>query len=115
MSRIFRYTLQMRSFLIVFFICCVQFTSTLSAQIRSFSPEPAVFIKELETHVLSASSKELNQRFTVFRESWEMGKFSPLQQKNITAICSDMVSEGMPVQPHFDYLLHNRLFGKKIA
>ncbi len=97
----------MRSFLIVFFICCVQFTSTLSAQIRSFSPEPAVFIKELETHVLSASSKELNQRFAVFRESWEMGKFSPLQQKNIMAICSDMVSEGMPVQPHFDYLLQS--------
>ncbi|NBP05123.1 MAG: hypothetical protein EBV15_02725, partial [Bacteroidetes bacterium] len=103
MSRIFRYILQMRAFLLLFFLT----VHIAGAQIWSFSPEPAVFIKEFEAHIQSASSKELNQRFAIFRESWEMGKFSPVQQKNIMAICSDMVSEGMPVQPHFDYLLQS--------
>lgn len=107
MNRFFRYFLQMRSKFILCLTWMLLASVPVGAQIRSFSPEPDVFIKELETHIASASNKDLNQRFAVFRESWVMGKFSPEQQKSIMAICSDMVSERMPVQPHFDYLIQS--------
>lgn len=107
MKRFFRFIIRMR-FIVLLLISALFFSSTeVKSQIRSFSPDPTVFIRELETHILSASSKDLNQCFAVFRESWNMGKFSPEQQKNIIGICGDMVSEGMPVQPHFDYLLQS--------
>lgn len=78
-----------------------------SAQVRSFSPEPAVFIKEFETFIKGAGQKKLNEDLEVFRQNWELGKFSPVQQKSIIRICNDMLSEGMPVQPHFDLMLQS--------
>ncbi|MBL7811560.1 MAG: hypothetical protein JNL57_05005 [Bacteroidetes bacterium] len=78
-----------------------------NAQIKSFSPEPAVFIKELESFVQGAGQKSLNEDFAIFRQNWDLGKFSPLQQKSIIQICNDMLAEGMPVQPHFSLMLNS--------
>lgn len=104
----FRFTILLMRFLRIASIALLLFGGRIaSAQVRSFSPDPAVFIKEFETHINTAGNKSLNSRFAVFKESWTMGRFSPNQQKSIMRICSDMVAEGMPVQPHFDYMLQS--------
>ena len=78
-----------------------------NGQIRSFSPEPAGFIVEFETFIKSADQKKLNEDLALFKENWNLGKFSPTQQKSIIGICNDMLLEGMPVQPHFDLMLQS--------
>jgi hypothetical protein len=81
--------------------------STAEGQVRSFSPEPAGFIVEFETFIKTADQKKLNEDLALFKENWNLGKFSPTQQQSIIRICNDMLTEGMPVQPHFDLMLQS--------
>jgi hypothetical protein len=73
----------------------------LSAQTQSFSTEPAVFIEEFEKFIQSGGDKKLNEDMKVLKENWNLGKFSPLQQKSIMRISNDMLMEKMTVQPYF--------------
>ncbi|MFM1898518.1 MAG: hypothetical protein RL577_758 [Bacteroidota bacterium] len=93
----------LRSFLLLFLLVT---TSLLNAQqVRSFSSDPLVFIAEFETFISRAEDRSLNKDFGVFKESWEMGKFTPTQQKFIIDISNQMLAEEMSVQPHFQYFL----------
>lgn len=77
----------------------------LSAQTQSFSTEPAVFIEEFEKFIQSGGDKKLNEDMKVLKENWNLGKFSPLQQKSIMRISNDMLMEKMTVQPYFGLMI----------
>src|SRR5687768_13757980 len=90
--------------LFLLFISCV-FSGSLFAQFTSFSPDPKIFIEEFEQFNKGASTGELDANFAVFKENWNMGKFSPLQQKTIIKLSNDMLMEKMPAHPYFTYML----------
>ena len=75
------------------------------AQSGQFSPVPAQFIKEFEGFIRKSSDKTLNRNFDIFKENWELGKFSPNQQKFIVDISNQMLLEKMSVQPHFELFI----------
>ena len=79
--------------------------SKLSAQSGSFSPVPATFIAEFEAFIAKANDKNLTRNFAVFKENWELGKFSPSQQKFIIDISNQMLAEKMALQPHFQLFM----------
>ncbi len=79
--------------------------SKLSAQNGSFSPVPATFIAEFEAFIAKANDKSLTRNFAVFKENWELGKFSPSQQKFIIDISNQMLAEKMSLQPHFQLFM----------
>ena len=79
--------------------------SKLSAQNGSFSPVPATFIAEFEAFIAKANDKGLTRNFDVFKENWELGKFSPSQQKFIIDISNQMLAEKMSLQPHFQLFM----------
>jgi len=79
--------------------------SRLSAQSGSFSPVPATFIAEFEAFIAKANDKNLTRNFAVFKENWELGKFSPSQQKFIIDISNQMLAEKMALQPHFQLFM----------
>ena len=79
--------------------------SRLSAQSVSFSPVPATFIAEFEAFIAKANDKNLTRNFAVFKENWELGKFSPSQQKFIIDISNQMLAEKMALQPHFQLFM----------
>lgn len=81
----------------------VVFSSTsLSAQIRSFSSDSAEFINEFETFMKAAGQKKINDDVKIFKLNWSTGKFTPEQRKSITRICNNMLAEKMGVQPYFE-------------
>ena len=84
------------------FILLSVLTLKSTAQSGSFSPVPATFIAEFETFVNRPGDKNLTKNFNIFKENWEMGKFSPSQQKFIIDISNQMLAEKMAVQPHFE-------------
>lgn len=75
------------------------------AQITSFSTDPAVFINEFESFINSTNDKKLADEVKLFKESWNLGKFSPTQQKSIIGICNGMLIEKMTVQPYFGLMV----------
>ena len=79
--------------------------SKMSAQNGSFSPVPATFIAEFEAFIAKANDKSLTRNFAVFKENWELGKFSPSQQKFIIDISNQMLAEKMSLQPHFQLFM----------
>ncbi|NBV04462.1 MAG: hypothetical protein EBS08_02190, partial [Cytophagia bacterium] len=87
------------------FILLSVFVLKLTAQSGSFSPVPATFIAEFETFINRPGDKNLTKNFNIFKENWEMGKFSPSQQKFIIDISNQMLAEKMAVQPHFELFI----------
>ena len=87
-------------------LCLLMFFGLkLSAQSGSFSPVPATFIAEFESFIARANDKNLTRNFAVFKENWELGKFSPSQQKFIIDISNQMLAEKMALQPHFQLFM----------
>lgn len=87
------------------FILLLGFSFKLFAQSGQFSPVPAQFIVEFESFIKKANDKSLNRNFGIFKENWELGKFSPSQQKFIVDISNQMLLEKMSVQPHFELFI----------
>ena len=73
------------------FILLSVFALKLTAQSGSFSPVPATFIAEFETFINRPGDKNLTKNFNIFKQNWEMGKFSPSQQKFIIDISNQML------------------------
>lgn len=88
-------------------VCAVLLIWTLNAkaQITSFSTDPAVFINEFESFIATAGDRKLNDDVKLFKENWNLGKFSPNQQKSIIKISNDMLLERMNVQPYFGLMI----------
>lgn len=80
-------------------------TVQLNAQIKSFSTDPAIFIAEFEAYIATAGEKKLNEDMKLFKDNWNLGKFSPIQQKSIIKISNDMLLEKMNVQPYFGLMI----------
>ncbi|MCC7297942.1 MAG: hypothetical protein IT244_06365, partial [Bacteroidia bacterium] len=87
------------------FAVLMVFSSSAMAQITSFSTDPAVFINEFEAFINTTGDKKLAADMKVFKENWNLGKFSPAQQKSILKISNDMLIEKMTVQPYFSLML----------
>lgn len=89
-----------------YWLCIFTFLALkLSAQSGSFSPMPSTFIVEFESFANRPADKQLSKDFAIFKENWQMGRFSPTQQKFIIDIANQMLVEKMAVQPHFELLL----------
>lgn len=83
----------------------VLWASVSQAQITSFSTDPAVFINEYEAFIATAGEKALNEDMKLFKENWNLGKFSPVQQQSIIKISNNMLLEKMNVQPYFGLMI----------
>lgn len=76
-------------------------------QFKSFSKEPAVFIKEFQQYIQGASQKSLNETFLKFKKLWDELKYTESQQKNIIKLCNNMLEQQLPIQPYFELLIGN--------
>lgn len=95
----------MRPLKVISLLLLLALSGFVKAQVTSFSMDPAVFINELESFLNSANDKQLSEDMKVFKQNWNLGKFSPIQQKSVINICNDMLLEKMTVQPYFGYML----------
>ncbi|MBU6325790.1 MAG: hypothetical protein KJS92_09905, partial [Bacteroidetes bacterium] len=77
----------------------------LRGQIKSFSPDPTVFIKEFEQFILSGEDKPLNEELEVFLTYWRGARFDAVQQKNIAKLCNSMLLRGLNIKPYFSLVL----------
>jgi len=98
------YKVSMRKGLL--FLLVLVLSLRVYGQSGQFSPVPAQFILEFETFIKKANDKTLNRNFGIFKENWELGKFSPSQQKFIVDISNQMLLEKMSVQPHFELFIN---------
>ncbi len=95
----------MRPFKFIAIFIAFLFCGKAFSQVKSFSTDPAVFITEFETFLNSANDKKLVEDMKIFKQNWNLGKFSPIQQKSVIQICNGMLLEKMTVQPYFGLML----------
>ena len=81
------------------------YTLALHGQIKSFSPDPAIFIKEFEQFIRSAEDKALNEELEVFLTNWRGARFDAVQQKNISKLSNSMLLGGLNIKPYFSLVL----------
>ncbi len=90
---------------ILFTLFGIALCSKASAQIKSFSPDPAIYIKEFEQFIRSAEDKALDADLEIFLSNWKGAKFDAVQQKNISKLCNSMIQRGLNIKPYFSLVL----------
>ena len=88
------------------------FNSLLSwAQPRSFSRNPAVFIKEYTQFLKPQGEKKEQELLEKFTTKWDSGKFVEPEQRNIIAVANLMLINDLDV-PSFFLLTETMLYAK---
>jgi hypothetical protein len=74
----------------------------LKAQVRSFAPDPEVFIVEFVSFVQQYGRKDVADKALKFQETWNQQLYSPAEKKVIRDIANSMVMKNLTVEPYFD-------------
>lgn len=76
-----------------------------SAQIKSFSRNPEVFITELVAHMNQYARQEVQEDVKQFTLLWEEGALAQDEKQAIRDICEDMLFKKLAVQPYFELFI----------
>lgn len=75
--------------------------ASFSQSIKSFTPDPVKFLKELEQFFTESNKKEGEQLMKEFTPVWNSGKFSSQQQESIYKTANAMLKKRMKAFPDF--------------
>ncbi|MBI4647957.1 MAG: hypothetical protein HY738_15555 [Bacteroidia bacterium] len=88
--------------------------SATAQQIKSFTPEPEKFIKELEDFFGStAKKKEGKDLVDAFAKIWKEGKLTEEQKKRIYATSNKMLKKRATAFPHFESYINILMIWEK--
>lgn len=94
----------MRSFFILLLFLLLG-NINISAQIKSYSQDPEVFVKEFQQYVATQKDPNLDKLVVQFREYWDQGKLSDAEKLNIRNICESMLFKKLSIDPHYEWFL----------
>ena len=90
----------MKQIVFLTFLLLISFSGY--SQVKSFSQDPAVYIKELEEFFRVNKTDELMKVYDEFQSLWLNNGFSDEQKKVIIKTCNLMMQKKMKASPDFD-------------